>query len=87
MDAVFYQQLIESDSLLRNHVQRGASAGVALGADETTGPGIATSFAVLDAFLPWRGWPVGAMTEIMTDTTGCGEMSLLLPAMARLTQE
>ena len=87
MDAVFYQQLIESDSLLRNHVQRGAVAGVAMGTDETTGPGIATSFAVLDAFLPWRGWPVGAMTEIMTDTTGCGEMSLLLPAMARLTQE
>ena len=87
MDAVFYQQLIESDSLLRNHVQRGAAAGLALGADESTGPGIATNFAVLDAFLPWRGWPVGAMTEIMTDTTGCGEMSLLLPAMARLTQE
>jgi hypothetical protein len=53
---------------------------------ETT-PGVASSFAVLDAFLPWRGWPVGTMTEIMTDTVGCGELSLLLPAMARLTQE
>jgi hypothetical protein len=50
-------------------------------------PGVASSFAVLDAFLPWRGWPVGAMTEIMTDITGCGELSLILPAMARLTQE
>jgi protein ImuA len=50
-------------------------------------PGIATSFAVLDAFLPWHGWPTGAMTEIMTHVIGCGELSLILPAMARLTQE
>jgi hypothetical protein len=50
-------------------------------------PGVASSFAVLDAFLPWRGWPTGAITEIMTDITGCGELSLILPAMARLTQE
>ena len=88
MDAVFYQQLIESHGLLCSHVQRDTTIGYAGSfADESASPGIATNFAVLDAFLPWRGWPVGAMTEIMTDTTGCGEMSLLLPAMARLTQE
>ena len=68
--------------VVRDHVRLGVDD-----ARETLSPGICTSFAVLDAFLPWRGWPVGAMTEIMTDTTGCGELSLLLPAMSRLTQE
>ena len=69
-------------SVVRDHVRLGVDD-----ARETSSPGIATSFAVLDAFLPWRGWPVGAMTEIMTDTPGCGELSLLLPAMSRLTRE
>ncbi|MCS6997194.1 MAG: SOS cell division inhibitor SulA [Casimicrobiaceae bacterium] len=50
-------------------------------------PGVATGFAVLDAFLPWGGWPVGAMSEILTERCGAGELSLLLPAMARLAAE
>lgn len=50
-------------------------------------PGIGTGHTALDGYLPWRGWPTGAMTEIMTDTVGCGELSLLAPAMARLSQE
>lgn len=50
-------------------------------------PGLHTGFAVLDAWLPWGGWPVGAMTEILTDKTGLGELSLLLPAMSRLATE
>ncbi|MFN3629721.1 MAG: translesion DNA synthesis-associated protein ImuA [Casimicrobiaceae bacterium] len=50
-------------------------------------PGLATGFAVLDAWLPWGGWPVGAMTEILTEQSGIGELSLLLPAMSRLAAE
>ena len=89
MNALFFSNLSASHPILRDHVR--------LGVEETSDshfsfngqppPGVASSFSVLDAFLPWRGWPVGAMTEIMTDTVGCGELSLLLPAMARLTQE
>ena len=89
MNALFFSNLSASHPILRDHVR--------LGVEETSDghfsfngeppPGVASSFGVLDAFLPWRGWPVGAMTEIMTDTVGCWELSLLLPAMARLTQE
>jgi hypothetical protein len=40
----------------------------------------------LDAALPGGGWPLGAVTEIMAQQ-GLGELSLLLPALARQGQE
>jgi hypothetical protein len=40
--------------------------------------------ARLDERLPGGGWPVGALTEIITARPGLGELSLLLPALARL---
>ena len=86
MNALFYNQLAAESPVVRDHVRLGAEDRQVT-QHKAVAPGIATSFAVLDAFLPWHGWPVGAMTEIMTDTVGCGELSLLLPAMARLTQE
>ena len=51
--------------------------------------GIATGFAALDAVLPGAGWPPGALVEILgqrSGTDGSGELSLLLPALARQTQ-
>jgi protein ImuA len=42
---------------------------------------IATGFAALDAVLPDGGWPLGALTELLINTTGVGELSLLLPAL------
>lgn len=39
----------------------------------------------LDAELPGGGWPQGKLTEILVDRGGLGEMSLLLPALARLS--
>jgi len=41
----------------------------------------------LDAELPGGGWPRGNLTEILVDRHGVGEMSLLLPALARLSAE
>lgn len=41
----------------------------------------------LDKALPGNGWPVGAVTELIHTTAGCGELSLLLPVLARLSQE
>lgn len=41
----------------------------------------------LDAALPGNGWPQGAVTEIIHTTTGCGELSLLLPALAQLSRQ
>jgi hypothetical protein len=49
-------------------------------------PGIPTGFAGLDAAIPGGGWPVGALTEVLCDTCGAGEVSLLLPALRWLTR-
>lgn len=45
-----------------------------------------TGWAALDAVLPTRGWPDAALTEILLPADGVGELRLLLPTLARLTQ-
>ena len=47
----------------------------------------ATGHSALDAVLPSGGWPVGALTELMVAHEGVGEFTLLLPALAALTQQ
>ncbi|MCQ9379428.1 translesion DNA synthesis-associated protein ImuA [Methyloversatilis sp. XJ19-49] len=44
--------------------------------------GIPTGHAALDDALPGQGWPVGEMTELLTDCSGHGELSLLMPLLA-----
>jgi hypothetical protein len=46
-----------------------------------------TGFAELDSELPGGGWPRGALTEILLEREGIGELRLLLPALARASQE
>ena len=48
---------------------------------------LSTGFPLLDAELPGGGWPRGALIEIMPRTTGIGELSLLLPTLARLVDD
>jgi len=43
-----------------------------------------SGFPELDAVLPGRGWPAGALTEILLAREGIGEIRLVLPALARL---
>ena len=45
-----------------------------------------TGNAELDARLPGGGWPRGALSELLIQHDGIGECSLLLPALAALTQ-
>ena len=45
-----------------------------------------TGLAALDALLPGGGWPRGALSEILIENDGLGECSLVLPALAALTQ-
>jgi hypothetical protein len=45
-----------------------------------------TGNAELDARLPGGGWPRGALSEILIEHDGIGECSLVLPALAALTQ-
>lgn len=44
-------------------------------------PALASGFAALDAELPGGGWPCGALTELLVDGVGCGELELLMPAL------
>jgi len=45
-----------------------------------------TGFAELDEQLPGGGWPRGALTEILAEHEGIGELRLLLPALARASE-
>ena len=45
-----------------------------------------TGFHALDAILHDGGWPSAGLTEFLHDTPGVGELRLLLPALARLSQ-
>lgn len=51
---------------------------------QPAGDAYATGCKVLDAHLPGGGWPAAALTEIILERYGVGELSLLMPAMARL---
>lgn len=45
-----------------------------------------TGHAALDAALPTGGWPHGALSELLLPEPGLGELSLLWPALAQLSQ-
>lgn len=45
-----------------------------------------TGFAALDQVLPGGGWPGNALTEILLEREGIGELRLTLPVIARLTR-
>ncbi len=49
-------------------------------------PSVPTGFAELDVHLPGGGWPTGVLTEIHVERPGIGELQLVMPAAARLTQ-
>lgn len=50
-------------------------------------PGVPSGFAALDRELPGGGWPAGALTELLLDAPGRGELSLLAPALAQLARD
>lgn len=50
-------------------------------------PVAATGLGWLDRGLPGGGWPLGRLTELQPRLSGCGELSLLLPLLARCTQQ
>lgn len=47
----------------------------------------ATGHVVLDAVLPSGGWQTAALNEILLPAMGCGELQLLWPSLARLSEE
>ena len=71
------------DSVLaRRDIWRGSRNSPAVG----TGT-IPTGFDALDHFLPGGGWPADALTEILLDRYGVGELGLLMPALAGLSRQ
>jgi len=44
---------------------------------------LSTGFAPLDAYLN-GGWPAGALTELLVDGAGIGELRILMPALSAL---
>jgi len=67
--------------LARQKVWRAGRAPLAATCGEPTG------FAALDALLPQAGWPCAAVTELLLSHPGVGELSLLMPTLARLTTQ
>jgi hypothetical protein len=47
---------------------------------------LCSGHAALDALLPGGGWPLGALTELLSDQCGIGELELLLPALQSLAR-
>ena len=73
-------QVATLDTLLAARTLWHAGRGAALPAD-----GEPTGHAALDALLPQGGWPRRALSELLLPADGVGELSLLLPTLARLT--
>lgn len=68
------------DKLLENpRLWRGSSRGDGY-------RGLASGYPRLDRHLPGGGWPPHALTEILLEHYGTGELKLLMPALARLSQ-
>lgn len=49
-------------------------------------PAVATGCPELDAVLPGGGWPCGALTELLVDGAGLGELSLLTFALMKIRE-
>jgi protein ImuA len=49
-------------------------------------PALPSGFAELDAHLPGGGWPCGAISELISDAIGIGELGLLMPALSSLVR-
>jgi len=64
----------------QRQVWRGQSAVTTPALEQPTG------WPALDALLPTRGWPNGALSELLLPADGVGELQLLWPALARLSQ-
>jgi len=69
------------ENLLRNNPRlwRGRSAASGL-------QGLPSGYPRLDRHLPGGGWPQHALTEILLEQYGAGELKLLMPALAHLSQ-
>ena len=64
----------------QRRVWRGQATATAPALEQPTG------WPFLDATLPARGWPAAALSELWLPADGIGELQLLWPTLARLSQ-
>ncbi|MCW9016809.1 MAG: hypothetical protein OQJ89_07585, partial [Kangiellaceae bacterium] len=50
-------------------------------------PALSTGYASLDKQLHYRGWPKGAVTELLLPRNGIGEIRLVCPLLAKLSSQ
>ena len=74
-DSSSLDELLQNPRIWRGHRSAQASTGIGSG------------YEVLDRHLPGGGWPRNALTEILIEQYGIGELRLLMPALARLCVE
>jgi cell division inhibitor SulA len=79
LSAVPVEAMPLDDLLAARTVWRAGRGGGVHHAGEPTG------HAALDAVLPTAGWPRKALTELLLPADGIGEITLLLPTLARMT--
>ncbi len=72
-DSSSLDKLLENPRVWRGHNQAHAPNGLASG------------YEALDRHLPGGGWPQNALTEILVEHYGIGELRLLMPALATLS--
>ncbi len=72
-DSSSLDKLLENPRVWRGHNQAHAPTGLASG------------YEALDRHLPGGGWPQNALTEILVEHYGIGELRLLMPALATLS--
>ena len=77
-DSPSLDKLLENPRLWRGRNPAQGSAGLA--------SGLASGYERLDHHLPGGGWPQYALTEILTEHYGIGEIRLLMPALAALSR-
>jgi len=69
-------------SRLTEHEPYWRRFGVHRASEQASLPVISTGWPAIDRQLPGGGYPLGAVTELLTARTGIGEFSLLLPCLA-----
>jgi cell division inhibitor SulA/protein ImuA len=74
-DSSSLDKLLENPRVWRGHNQAHAATGLPSG------------YEALDRHLPGGGWPQNALTEILVEHYGIGELRLLMPALAALSNE
>ena len=62
-----------------NHWQR---FGVHRASRQADMPSMSTGWSALDRLLPGGGYPIGAVTELLSAAAGIGELSLLLHGLS-----